>query len=171
MKKILEKNKKQFLILILCIIIVIFIVTLIIFSKKIFHKNYDNIEINDNNFEEIKNPQLDPNYEGYYDQSSGLLKTVDLFDGKDITINDCVFSNLKFSSSPRNSSFSGLFKSNNDKIVGTVVINIKLLDSEKNVIKDFENKLFNVNKGEEYIILGEYNEDLSNVTDVEITIN
>ena len=116
------------------------------------------------------NPQLDPDYKGFYDESSGKVKVVKFFNGKDYKIDNCVFSNLQFSYSPSNSSFSGKFVSNNDKITGTVHIDFVLYDKDKKIIKSFHNDLKDVKNGEENIVLAEYFEEIDNVDSLSIRI-
>lgn len=90
--------------------------------------------------------------------------------GRDYKIDNCIFSDLKFTYSPSNSSFSGRFTSHNDKITGTVHINFILYDKNKNVVKEFYNELKNVKKGKEEIVLAEYLETIDNVDSIDISI-
>lgn len=153
-KKLIKNIKeycKKYLIVIGIVIIAIVIAIITTSNKQ--EKTYSN-------------PQLDPNYKGFYDESSGKVKIIKFFDGKDYVIDDCVFSELKFTYSPSNSSFTGWFTSNNDNITGIVHIDFALYDKNKKVVKKFYNELKNVEKGQKKEILAEYLETIDNVDSV-----
>ena len=165
MKKKTNKNSKEKLIkfvknnfkmfLIIGIVIIAIIIAIITTSNK----------------KELPNPQLDPNYNGLYDESSGKLKVKRFFNGKDYVIDNCRFFELKFVSSPTSSMFSGRFISNNDKITGIVLIDFILYDKDKKVVERFSNKLRNVKKGDEYKVWSIYPErDINNVDSIKISI-
>ena len=116
------------------------------------------------------NPQLDPNYKGVYDESSGKLKVTELFEGKTVMIDDCTFSDLKFSSSPNSSSFYGKFVSNNSSKVGKVNIKFILYDKDKKIVKEFYNHLKDVKAGNETVVYGQWSENIDNVEYLDIIV-
>lgn len=158
-KKSFLKNKILYLVLIVIVIIAIPIAV-----------------ITNNKHEEklkklyLEYPQLDPEYKGSYDKSSGKVKEVPLLEHKSEKIDNCIFSDVMFSYSPSNSSFSGKFTSLDDDITGTVYIEFVLYDKNKNVVKKFHNRLLNVKKGEPQIVLAEYHQEINNVDSVDIKV-
>ena len=158
-----RKNKKLWL-----LIIPIICIALIVISYLCLFKS--NKPESNSKFNSIDNPQLDPNYNGIYDESSDLVKGIEFFNGEDKIIDNCVFSKLRFVSSPNMSSFYGKFTSNNDDITGSVNIKFTLYDADGNVIRSLENHLKNVEKGKEEVVYGQYFENVENVKSLGISI-
>jgi len=166
-----NKNNKTRIIVVAFFVLIIVIIAVLACKTYLFKSDEPQPKPQPKQTVSQDNPQLAEDYNGVYDESSGLVKGIDFFNGEDKIINDCVFSKLRFASSPNMSSLYSDFTSNNDKITGNVTIKFTLYDKNKNVVKEINHKLKNIKKGQTETIYIQYSENIENVDSLEISFN